>query len=117
MAAKALYQNPDGSTVEVDVIKQYPDGTADIGRGGEVQVEKCKIVKEHQPGTCILVEGKKASKAAKGTKTDDSKAKQILEAEAAVEQAKAALDADPENQELAIALQEANANLAELQVE
>lgn len=117
MSAKALYKNPDGSTVEVDVIKQHSDGTADIGRGGEVQVEKCKIVKEHQPGTCLLVEGKKSPKAAKGNKVDEAKAKQIQEAEAAVEQAKAAFEADPENQELATALEEANANLAALQAE
>lgn len=111
--SKALYKNPDGSVVELEVIKQYPDGTADLGRGKIILIEKCKIADEAESGAAT-VEDKKP-KAAKAAKLDEAKAKQIQEAEAALEQAKTALDANPENSELVIALEEATANLAALQ--
>jgi hypothetical protein len=110
--SKALYKNPDGSTVELDVIKQYPDGTADLGRGKSVLIEKCKITDEAEHGAAT-VEGKKA-KAPKVPKTDEAKAKQIQEAEAALEAAKIALAAEPTNEALKAELEAAELALNEL---
>lgn len=97
---KATYHQDATTRITLDVLENK-NGLATLGREKEILVTGVVISDDGAPGTCTLQT--KAAKTAKG-KVSKAEAKAIEDAEAALEDAKAAALADPDNADLAAAV-------------